>query len=66
MRLTIEYVENFVKNNSEGKAEELFEKTKFRDDIKTNYCKENNIELLRISYKDIDKITEILEDMVWS
>lgn len=30
------------------------------DDIKTNYCKENNIKLIRIPYWDFDNIEEIL------
>lgn len=36
------------------------EETQYRDQIKTNYCKENNIRLIRISYTDIDKIEDIL------
>ena len=35
--------------------------TKVRDTIKTIYCKENNIKLIRIPYWDFDKIEEILE-----
>ena len=35
--------------------------TKVRDTIKTVYCKENNIKLIRIPYWDFDKIEEILE-----
>ena len=35
--------------------------TKIRDTIKTIYCKENNIKLIRIPYWDFDKIEEILE-----
>ena len=31
-----------------------------RDTIKNEYCKENDIKLIRISYKEIDKIEEIL------
>ena len=34
--------------------------TKIRDTIKTIYCKENNIKLIRIAYWDFDKIEEIL------
>ncbi len=34
------------------------ESTKIRDGIKTKYCKDNNIGLLRISYNDINKIEE--------
>ena len=34
--------------------------TKFRDEIKTQYCKDNNIKLIRIPYWDFDNIEEIL------
>ena len=37
-----------------------FESLKFRDNIKTQYCLDNNIELIRIPYWDYDKIEEIL------
>lgn len=40
--------------------EELL-KTKFRDNIKNEYCKINNINLIRISYKD-KNIEEILKE----
>lgn len=32
------------------------------DKIKTNYCRDKNIDLLRISYKEINKINKILEN----
>ena len=32
-----------------------------RDEIKNQYCKDNNIKLLRISYEDRDRIEEILK-----
>ena len=35
--------------------------TKIRDTIKTIYCKENNIKLIRIPYWDFDNIEKILE-----
>ena len=35
--------------------------TKVRDTIKTIYCKENNIKLIRIAYWDFDNIEKILE-----
>lgn len=41
-------------------GEEEFEKTKIKDKIKTNFCQKNNIPLLRISYKDYNKISEII------
>ena len=37
---------------------------KIRDNIKTNFCKENNIKLLRISYRDYEKIENILIDLL--
>jgi len=33
-----------------------------RDAIKNRFCKDNNITLIRISYKDFDRIEEILEE----
>ena len=38
-----------------------FINTKIRDTIKTIYCKENNIKLIRIPYWDFDRIEEILD-----
>ena len=38
--------------------------TKIRDTVKTIYCKENNIKLIRISYWDFDRIEEILDRKV--
>ena len=35
-----------------------------RDKIKTDYCKQNNIELLRIPYWEKENIEEILEQKV--
>jgi hypothetical protein len=37
-----------------------FERTKLSDEIKNNYCKNNNIKLLRIPYWEFDNIKEIL------
>jgi len=42
-------------------GKEGFIQTKERDIYKNNYCKDNNIKLIRISYKDIKKINNILE-----
>lgn len=36
--------------------------TKNNDEIKTSYCKENNIKLIRISYNDIKIIKNILNE----
>lgn len=41
---------------------EEFKETKKRDKIKTNYCKDNNITLLRIPYWDFNNIEEILRE----
>jgi len=41
---------------------ESFNKRKERDEIKTKYCKENNINLIRISYKKYNKIFNILSE----
>ena len=46
---------------SDKEAQEAFELTKIRDKIKTDYCKENKIPLLRITYKNFDKIENILD-----
>ena len=37
-----------------------FEETQLHDQIKTQYCKDNNIELIRIPYWEKDNIEEIL------
>ena len=44
------------------KAEELFDKVKMRDKIKSDYCIENNIKLIRIPYWDFNNIESILSD----
>ncbi len=42
--------------------EEGFELQKLRDSIKTKYCKEHNIKLIRIPYTEYDNIEEILKN----
>ena len=37
-----------------------FELRKIKDNIKTNYCLDNNIKLLRINYLEINKIVDII------
>jgi hypothetical protein len=37
---------------------ENFDKTQYRDSIKNKFCKDNNINLIRIPYTDYDKIDE--------
>jgi very-short-patch-repair endonuclease len=46
---------------SEEKAKENFIKAKKRDCIKNNYCKENGIRLIRISFSEFENIGEILD-----
>ncbi|MDQ0972421.1 putative nucleic-acid-binding Zn-ribbon protein [Neobacillus niacini] len=41
--------------------EKAFKETQFRDQIKNNYCKENNIQLIRIKYTQYEQIQQILE-----
>ena len=52
---------NIGKNDTYEKAFNRFVGTKVRDTIKTIYCKENNIKLIRIAYWDFDNIEKILE-----
>lgn len=42
------------------KAKEKLKENKKRDKIKTKYCKDNNIPLIRISYKEFENIEQIL------
>ena len=48
--------------NSPEQADENFKNRKIRDKIKNNYCKENNIKLLRIKYTDFKNIKKILKE----
>jgi very-short-patch-repair endonuclease len=41
------------------------EKTKFRDNIKTEYCENNIIKLLRIKYTKLNKLEQILEENIY-
>jgi len=41
-------------------GEKTFKERKFLDNIKREYCKDNNIKLLEISYKDFKNIEDIL------
>lgn len=43
------------------KCEQNFAETVERDEIKTKFCKDANIPLLRISYKELNQIEKILE-----
>lgn len=61
--MVIEYdgEQHFKCNDFFGGKEE-FEKLNIKDEIKNNFCDNSNINLLRISYKDIDKIEQILNN----
>lgn len=41
-------------------GEETFQQTQLRDVIKTKYCANNNIPLIRIAYYDFDNVDEIM------
>ena len=44
-------------------GDEYLDNIKRKDNIKTQFCKDNNIELLRIKYNQINKIDEILDSV---
>ena len=54
----------FSKNTTDEDAELNFVYLKERDEIKTNYCKDNNIPLLRIPYWEFDNIEKILTNYI--
>ena len=64
--ILIEYdgIQHFEPTDFAGKGEkwarEQFEKNKIKDTIKTKYCQDNNIKLIRIPYWDFNNIEEIL------
>ena len=45
-------------------GEEIFNYTKLLDNIKNQYCQDNNIPLLRIPYWELDNIEEILKKIL--
>ena len=45
-------------------GDKKYEITKFNDNIKDKYCNDNNINLVRISYKEIGKIKNIIEVII--
>ena len=47
---------------SDDKALISFDTIKRNDELKNKYCKDNNVNLLRISYPDYDNIEKILDD----
>lgn len=48
-------------NITDGEAEKKYQENLIRDEIKNQYCKDNNIPLLRVPYWEFDNIQEILE-----
>lgn len=52
------------RKDSLKKAEERLQEIKFRDQVKTQYCLDNSIPLLRIPYWDFDKIETILASYI--
>lgn len=61
--LCIEYDgEQHYKANDFFGGEKSFKDTQIRDKIKNNYCKDNNINLLRIPYWELDSVEDILDE----
>lgn len=50
----------FNKKMTIEEANDNFIQQKFRDEIKNNYCKNNNIKLLRIPYTEYDNIEKVI------
>lgn len=50
------------KNMTEKEAIDSFKENKIRDKIKNEYCKQNNILLIRIAYTDFNNIEKILDN----
>lgn len=57
-------IQHFEPAKSFG-GEEKFKEIQIRDGIKNNFCKENNIPLIRIPYWDIDNIDKILSEKLY-
>lgn len=51
--------QHFSSNDFFG-GDKAFEETKYRDSIKNEYCKKENINLIRISYKEYKNIEKII------
>ena len=62
LNMCIEYdgEQHFKLNSHFNKTEEDLKGTQKRDNIKTQYCKDNNINLLRIPYWEFKNIENIL------
>ena len=59
MCIEFDGIQHFEINKYFG-GEKSFEDQKIRDEIKNEYCIKNNIKLIRINFKEITKISEIL------
>lgn len=51
-------------SNDLQEASEKFEKQKRHDIIKNQYCRKNNVSMLRISYREDDKIEILIDDFL--
>jgi len=49
--------------NSFGKSEEEFKEQLIRDEIKNEFCKNNNYKLLRIKYTQLNNVSKLIESM---
>lgn len=54
---------NYYKNDDKRNEDKL-QRTILNDEIKNNYCKANNIPLIRINYKEIDNIYTIMNNII--
>ena len=65
VKLAIEFdgEQHFIEKEFYG-GREYLEKVKERDAIKTEYCRKNDIPLLRIPYYKFDNINDILNDFI--
>lgn len=53
-----------VNDKNKDKAVNAYKKRKINDDIKIRYCKLNNINLIRINFKDINNVEKILTKLI--
>lgn len=65
MSLVVEFdgQDHFKQNGYRGGADRLVSRQK-NDNIKTKYCSDNDIKLLRIDYTELKNINEILEFVI--
>ena len=49
---------------TETQAQENLKQQQIRDQIKTDYCKKNDIQLIRVPYWDFDNIEDILTSVL--